>query len=422
MSSKGEIKKTYRKYVKPSISGFQKEKIIEKLSLPFFQIDYKKDRMKFLHEVKERYNKKDELKVKEALKFAEDVHKEQKRDTGEPYISHPLKIATYVMEAGFNAQTVMTALLHDVIEDGNIQPKEITKRFGRTVSRSIVCLTKPKLCEKEWIFADSSKFFNCKDEYKNLDKDEKVKKYDERNDVYYPRIYESDSFIPIFVKIFDNIHNVETCEIHHSKKQLRTARIVATQSLLYMSKLLGFENEKIKKIIEKLSEIIPDFKLHEHVGDIKYTKPVIKLPLRAQKTREMFSKMGFPETENISLYGNIDDAYLMGFIEVGFPKKEIDYIEKLQEKMKQFNLEIYEGKSQLPTEIGASEKIIVIKIKEPKIEKRGRKYKIIGTNIKVNLSSIDISNKNNDEEYLKVKEIYNKLYLELKEIHKEIKK
>jgi hypothetical protein len=405
--------------IKPK-SCFNHVNIVEYLSIPTFEIDYKKNKVKFLEEIKEKYNKKDVLQIKEALRFAEKIHENQKRDTGEPYISHPLSVASYVMEAGFNAQTVITALLHDVIEDSNIQPKEITKIFGGTVSKSVVCLTKPKLYKGEWIFAESSKYFNCKDEYKDLDKEEKVKKYDERNDIYYPKIYESDSFIPFFVKIFDNIHNVETCEIHHSKKQLRTARIVATKSLLYMTKLLGFENEKMKKILETLNRIIPDFNLEEHIGKIKHSKPVIKLPLRTEKTREMFLKMSLPEMENISLYGTPEQAYLMGFIEVGLPKKEINYIELLKEKMKEFDVEIYEGRSQLPTEIGASEKIIVLKVGEPKIEKRGRKYKLIGTNLKVNLSSIDISNKN-DEDYLKIKEIYNKLYSELKEIHKKIK-
>lgn len=404
--------------IKPNLKNMFKD--IEILTMPPFNIEYKKNKNKFLNEVKEKFNRNDENKINEALKFAEKVHKEQRRDTGEPYISHPLKVASYVMEAGFNAQTVITALLHDVIEDGNVEPKELSKNFGKNVSRSVVCLTKPKLYEGKWIFAESSKYFNCKDEYRKLVGEERIKMYDERNDVYYPKIYESDSFIPFFVKIFDNIHNVETCEIHHSKKQLRTARIVATKSLLYMTKLLGFENEKMKKIIKTLNNIIPDFNLEEHIGKIKHSKAVIKLPLRTENSREMFLKMGLPEMENISLYGNIDQAYLMGFIEVGFPKKEIDYIEILKEKMKEFDIEIYEGRSQLPAEIGASERIIVLKIHEPKIEKKGRKYKIIKTNLKVNLSSIEISNKS-DEDFLRIKEIYNKLYSELKEIHKEIK-
>jgi hypothetical protein len=92
----------------------------------------------------------------------------------------------------------------------------------------------------------------------------------------------------------------------------------------------------------------------------------------------------------------------------------------LKNKLKNFEIEVYEGKSELPTEIGASERIIVIRISEPKIEKRGRKYKIIGTNFKINLSSLEIVDKNN-EEFLRVKKLYEELYSHLKEIYKEIK-
>jgi len=422
MSNKNSLKEPVQTTIydiipKDKINEF---KNIEILTIPTFNMEYRKEKNKFIEQVKNKFDLKNELKIRDALKFAEKIHKEQRRDTGEPYITHPLKVASYVMEAGFNAETVITALLHDVIEDGLVEPKELYEKFGKNVLKSIISLTKPKLHNDKWVFAESSKYFNIVDEYTKKEGKEKIDMYEERNNVYYPKIYESDSFIPIFVKIFDNIHNVETCDIHHSKKQLRTARIVATQSLLYMSKLLGFENEKMKKIIEILKKIIPDFKLEEHIGKIKHSKPVIKLPLRVEKSREMFLKMGLPEMENISLYGNVDQAYLMGFIEVGFPKKDIDYVKLLKEKMKVFDIQIYEGKSQLPTEIGASERIIVLKIGDPKIEKKGKKYRIIGTNFKVNLDYLEIADKNNAQ-YLRIKEIYDILYLNLKEIHKEIK-
>ena len=56
-------------------------------------------------------------KVKEAYRFSDEMHLGQVRKSGEPYISHPIAVAEICAEWKLDAQAIMAALLHDVIED-----------------------------------------------------------------------------------------------------------------------------------------------------------------------------------------------------------------------------------------------------------------------------------------------------------------
>jgi GTP diphosphokinase / guanosine-3',5'-bis(diphosphate) 3'-diphosphatase len=56
-------------------------------------------------------------KLKEAYSFAEKVHAQQKRDSGDPYISHPIAVASILAELKLDGPTITTALLHDTLED-----------------------------------------------------------------------------------------------------------------------------------------------------------------------------------------------------------------------------------------------------------------------------------------------------------------
>ena len=63
--------------------------------------------------------------VKEAHHFASEVHKDQKRRTGHPYITHPSAVALILTEMKMDHETIMAALLHDVIEDSEINKSSL---------------------------------------------------------------------------------------------------------------------------------------------------------------------------------------------------------------------------------------------------------------------------------------------------------
>lgn len=86
--------------------------------------------------------------IKKALDFAFDVHKNQKRDEGAPYILHPFHVALYLaekMQIG-DADIIASALLHDVIEDGpQVNEQVLKNEFGDKVAGYVSLLTKNKV-------------------------------------------------------------------------------------------------------------------------------------------------------------------------------------------------------------------------------------------------------------------------------------
>lgn len=80
--------------------------------------------------------------IKKAYEFAEQAHKEQKRKSGEPYIKHPLSVATILAEMNLDKETIIAALLHDVPEDTVYSLTDIEKIFGSNISLLVNGVTK----------------------------------------------------------------------------------------------------------------------------------------------------------------------------------------------------------------------------------------------------------------------------------------
>ena len=83
--------------------------------------------------------------VRKAYELAAEAHKEQKRKTGEPYITHPIAVARIVAEElELGANPVMAAFLHDVVEDTKYTIEDIRDRFGEDVAFLVGVVTKQK--------------------------------------------------------------------------------------------------------------------------------------------------------------------------------------------------------------------------------------------------------------------------------------
>ena len=80
--------------------------------------------------------------VLRAFKFAEEAHKDIKRASGEPYITHCLTVGETVHNWHLDEASVAAALLHDIIEDTNYSLKKIEKGFGEEVAFLVDGLTK----------------------------------------------------------------------------------------------------------------------------------------------------------------------------------------------------------------------------------------------------------------------------------------
>jgi RelA/SpoT family (p)ppGpp synthetase len=76
-------------------------------------------------------------KVREAYEFGASAHEGQKRLSGEPYIAHPVAVALILADLHMDAQTIVAAILHDVIEDTPTAKDEIEARFGKEVAELV---------------------------------------------------------------------------------------------------------------------------------------------------------------------------------------------------------------------------------------------------------------------------------------------
>ncbi|MEO5934120.1 MAG: bifunctional (p)ppGpp synthetase/guanosine-3',5'-bis(diphosphate) 3'-pyrophosphohydrolase, partial [Duganella sp.] len=81
-------------------------------------------------------------KVKEAYRFSDEMHLGQVRKSGEPYISHPIAVAEICADWKLDAQAIMAALLHDVMEDQDVKKDELIERFGAPVANLVDGLSK----------------------------------------------------------------------------------------------------------------------------------------------------------------------------------------------------------------------------------------------------------------------------------------
>ena len=81
-------------------------------------------------------------RVREAYRFADNAHLGQFRESGEPYISHPIAVTEICAGWKLDADSLMAALLHDVIEDQGVAKQELAEKFGADVADIVDGLTK----------------------------------------------------------------------------------------------------------------------------------------------------------------------------------------------------------------------------------------------------------------------------------------
>ena len=109
-------------------------------------LDLKYQNNKLLEAIK---NLKGKAQIVSAIKIAKRSHKGQKRDEGQDYIIHPLRMANILIFELLkkDRDLIISAILHDVIEDSNTTLKEIKEKFGKKVAELVSKLTRDKIKE-----------------------------------------------------------------------------------------------------------------------------------------------------------------------------------------------------------------------------------------------------------------------------------
>ncbi|MGA9667163.1 MAG: bifunctional (p)ppGpp synthetase/guanosine-3',5'-bis(diphosphate) 3'-pyrophosphohydrolase [Gallionella sp.] len=85
---------------------------------------------------------KDVKHVREAIEFSRAAHQGQMRQSGDPYVSHPIAVARILTPLHIDAQAIVAALLHDVVEDTDVTGEQVAERFGKPVAELVDGLSK----------------------------------------------------------------------------------------------------------------------------------------------------------------------------------------------------------------------------------------------------------------------------------------
>ena len=88
------------------------------------------------------YNPNEIPKIVQAYNYAKDLHAGQTRQSGEPYISHPLNVALILAEMHADSDTICAGLLHDTLEDTNTTKEDIASLFNKNVANLVDGVTK----------------------------------------------------------------------------------------------------------------------------------------------------------------------------------------------------------------------------------------------------------------------------------------
>ena len=170
--------------------------------------------------------KNDEDILKKAYLYASEGHLNQKRASGEPYITHPLQVATYLADLSMDIETVVSAILHDLIEDTTVTFKDIKKEFGSEIANIVDGVTK-------------------------LDKIQYNSNEEAQADAIRKMVIAMSKDIRVLIlKLADRLHNIQTIQYLADYKQEK----IANETLYVYAPLahrLGLQN--IKHILEDIS-------------------------------------------------------------------------------------------------------------------------------------------------------------------------
>ncbi len=219
--------------------------------------------------------------LRQAVDYAANKHKEQKRKDGSPYIIHPLAVAEIVAEMGLDMDAVLGALLHDCIEDTDASHEEIANLFGETVAMLVEGVT--KLTRANFSSSEQAQMENLRKMFMAMSQDIRV----------------------VLIKIADRLHNMRTMQYQTPEKQISKCRETMD---IYAPLAHRLGMQKIKWELEDIALRYLDPEDYEHIMSyLTAHKEQDEAFMRViqGKISDRLSSMGI----NCTVYGRIKHVY-----------------------------------------------------------------------------------------------------------------
>lgn len=216
-----------------------------------------------------------ETTLNRAYVYATQKHGSQKRASGDPYFSHPIEVAGILTHYKLDCDTIITALLHDTIEDTDATPEEITKLFGTNIMKLVDGVT--KLTQIELKSADSKQAENFRKLLLAMSEDIRV----------------------LLVKLADRLHNMRT--LHYISKPEKRVRIAAETLEIYapLAERIGMHD--IKEELEDLA--------FQHINPEARDSILARLEFLREKDDNVVSRIVAELTDVVARQGLKVDIY-----------------------------------------------------------------------------------------------------------------
>ncbi|MFT6107045.1 MAG: GTP pyrophosphokinase, partial [Rickettsiales bacterium] len=197
--------------------------------------------VELVEKIKKYQTNFDEQLVIDAYNLAEKSHSKQIRSSGEPYFIHPLAVAESLLEYKVDSTTIITALLHDVVEDTEVTLEDIEIKFGETIAALVDGVTKLGKLES------SSPSQKAAENFRKL------------------VMAMSQDIRVLVVKLADRLHNMQT--INFIKSEEKRIRISKDSLMIYAPLAARIGMYKIRDDIQELSFAVVNPEARSYIID-----------------------------------------------------------------------------------------------------------------------------------------------------------
>ena len=222
-----------------------------------------------------------ERTIEKAYYLSEKAHSNQFRSSGEKYFTHPLAVAEYLIQMKLDSATIITALLHDVVEDSDITLDEISKEFGNEISKLVDGVTKLSKLELKFGFAQAENFRKL-------------------------LLASSDDIRVLLVKLADRLHNIRTIDGIKSYEKKSRICFETLEIFAPLAERLGI-NAIQRELEDRCFAIVKPETQDSIVRRLKliYSKDELNIPTIANEIQTLLNKNNI----NCNVTGRVKSSY-----------------------------------------------------------------------------------------------------------------